>query len=624
VRASDSDAGADAPDDLADETRDDVGAKGEPRDSEETRVERRTADGAASGTLPKTEAPRTGAGDTLSEDVETLDDPARGLLDSAPPPPLPERTQAGGTLSTTSGSTVLASPHDALYLEEVRRTRAFGRISLPFALLVLALLPFLGGDPTARGLLGGGMMAIVAGALLLGWVLRDDAGYSVGRALIFGVTCVLGGFAGIWYFGMFSPAAAIIPFGLYFFSVGQSFRGTVGIWGLCAALEATLGFGVASGALRDPGLVRGDGLPPAARYGIVLLVEATFFATFLIARASRKAMLHAIEQHDRAVRGLVQREELLREAREDLERALVAGGLGRFTDDTLGSFKLGAVIGRGGMGEVYEAVHLGDGKPAAVKLLMGHVLGDANHVRRFMREAKIAATLKVPNVVQVLEVGGLEAKVPYLAMERLHGSDLAEVLRRHRRLGVPSVLAIVRDVGRGLDAAREAGIVHRDLKPRNLFCHEPGGPIWKILDFGVSRLVADQGTLTRDQLVGTPNYMAPEQVASGKVDHRADLYALAVICYRALTGRPAFSGESISELLYKVVHTMPPKPSAAGRLDEDIDLVLAIGMAKDARDRFDSAAELADALDAASKHALPEALRARGQRLLAAHPWAEG
>jgi serine/threonine-protein kinase len=118
--------------------------------------------------------------------------------------------------------------------------------------------------------------------------------------------------------------------------------------------------------------------------------------------------------------------------------------------------------------------------------------------------------------------------------------------------------------------------------------------------------------------------MSPEQVASGTVDHRADLYALAVICYRALTGRPAFTGDSISELLYKVVHTMPPRPTAASRqLDEDVDRVLALGMAKLAVDRFDSASELADALDAASRHELSDALRARAARVMTAHPWAE-
>ena len=582
---------------------------------DETRVERRVA------VTTSAQAPSA-----IGDELATLADPRHeDAALQAPDAGERDGTHASGATLGTTRSTVLASPHDALRLEEIKRTRAFARISLPFALLVLTLLPFLGGDRAARAAVAGGMLAVVGASLILGWMLRDDAGYSVPRALVFGVTCVLGGFAGIYYFGVFSPAAAIIPFGLYFFSVGQSFGGTFAIWALCTVIEAALGLGIVARVIPDPGLVRPAGLSAAGQAGIVLLVEATFFATFLIARASRRAVLHAIEQHDRAMRGLIQREELLKEARQDLERALLAGGLGRFTDDVLGSFKLGAVIGRGGMGEVYEAVRVGSEEPAAVKLLMGHVLGDANHVRRFIREAKIAQSLDVENVVRVLEIGGLDARVPYIAMERLRGSDLADVLRRHRRLPMASTLAIVRDVGRGLASARSAGIVHRDLKPRNLFCHEgPGGPTWKILDFGVSRLVADQGTLTRDQLVGTPNYMAPEQVASGAVDHRADLYSLAVICYRALTGRPAFSGDSISELLYKVVHTMPPPPSLAGRLDEDLDAALAIGMSKDPKDRYDDASELADALEAAARHELPEALRQRAARIMAAHPWAEG
>lgn len=561
---------------------------------------------------PKDVAPRAPAAEPSSEE-ETVAAPLEGPKHDA-------------SISSSTQSTTIATPHDAMHFEEFRRTRAFARIVIPFAFAVLACLPFIGGDTGAKCVFAVGLVAIVITGLVLGRALRTDAGYSVGRALVFGVVCVVGGFAGIYYFGIFSPAVAVVPFGLYFFSVGQSYRGTLSIYLLCSALELGVGGAVIAGFLRDRGLVRADALAPVSALSIVLFVEVTFFATFLVARASRKAMLHAIEEHDRAVRGLAQREELLKEAKQDLERALEAGGLGRFTDETLGSFRLGSVIGRGGMGEVYEAVRVDTEEQAAVKLLHGHALGDPDNVRRFMREAKIAASFEIPHVVRVIEVGGLEARVPYIAMERLRGSDLADLLRQHRRLSVQKVLALIREVGRGLDAARAGGIVHRDLKPRNLFYAEvaAGRAIWKILDFGVSRLMADQATLTRDQVLGTPTYMAPEQVMSGKVDYRADLYSLGVIAYRALTGRPAFSGDQMAEILYKVMHTMPPLPSKAGRLTEDVDAVLAIAMAKDATNRFDSAAEFADALEAAARGDLSNDLRSKGARLARETPWADG
>src|SRR6185312_6668431 len=151
-------------------------------------------------------------------------------------------------------------------------------------------------------------------------------------------------------------------------------------------------------------------LGPIDRGIIALLVEATLAATFLVARNTRVAALRAIELHDKAVRGIVTREALLEEARQDLQAMLRAGGLGRYTDATLGSFRIGKLIGRGAMGEVYEATHVATNEPAAVKLLQPHVLADPEMVRRFLREAKIAASLDVPNVVRVLEIGDKEAR----------------------------------------------------------------------------------------------------------------------------------------------------------------------------------------------------------------------
>jgi serine/threonine-protein kinase len=273
------------------------------------------------------------------------------------------------------------------------------------------------------------------------------------------------------------------------------------------------------------------------------------------------------------------------------------------------------------MGEVYEAVHVTTGEPAAVKLLHPHVLAQSELVERFVREARIVSRLTAPNVVRVLEVSGPESRVPYLAMERLTGTDLADYLREHKRMSGRAVVAMLRQVGAGLEAAHAAGVVHRDLKPRNLFLTRPGGD-WKILDFGVAR-VAGEETLTIDQIVGTPNYMAPEQASGRPVTPRTDLFALGVIVYRVMTGRPAFEGESTAEIIYKVVHAMPPRPTAVASIPEGFDSVLAIALAKDPGDRFETAQRLADAADAAVRGELDAALLERAGRLLGRLPWAD-
>lgn len=530
------------------------------------------------------------------------------------------------TSPRTTRSGTLETPAEASRHEEIRRTRSFATIAAVFAVVVLVVLPLLGGDGTAKASFAITLALVLVSSLVLLRAMRSDEGYTVERAFAFGLLCIATAFGAIFFFGVFSPAAVVVPFGLYSFSVGQSRRSTIGVYALCAGLELALGVPTALGWIADRGILKGDAIDVPTRLLVVFLVEAVFFATFVIARASRAAWIHAIERHEAAVRGLLTREELLREAKEELARALEAGNLGRFTDDTIGGYRLGDVLGRGGMGEVYEAVHVATNAPAAVKLLHHHALSDPANVRRFLREARIVASIDSPNVVKVLEASGLESDgLPFIAMELLRGKDLSEMLREQRRLSIPKVLQLVREVAAGLEAARAKDVVHRDIKPRNLFFAESGDRgTWKILDFGVSRLVADQATLTGEQMLGTPSYMAPEQVASGKVDHRADLYSLGVCCYRALTGRPAAAGDQVAEILYKVVNTMPAKPTATARVHEDVDAVFAIALAKSPDDRFDRAAELAQALEAAARGSLSDELRARAERILAKHPWSEG
>jgi serine/threonine-protein kinase len=275
------------------------------------------------------------------------------------------------------------------------------------------------------------------------------------------------------------------------------------------------------------------------------------------------------------------------------------------------------------MGEVYEAVRIGSGEPAAVKLLSRNVLSNPERVHRFIREAKIAAAFDTPHVVRVLEVGEPDAPVPFIAMELLRGEDLAQTLRRRRRLSLEEMLRLIQQVAAGLDVAHAAGVVHRDLKPQNIFLHGAlgGDLVWKVLDFGVSRLGSTAGTLTQGQAIGTPGYMAPEQARGRPVDRRADVFALAVIAYRALTGRPPFGGRDVPQILHNVVYTVPPRPSELVALDPQVDLALAIALAKRREDRFDTAGELARELAAAAQGGLSDELVSRGERLTSRAPW---
>jgi serine/threonine-protein kinase len=533
---------------------------------------------------------------------------------------------SSGPSIAVSATRALTTAAETMRLEEIMRTRMFVRLALSFAAVVAIAVPFVGGDPRAKIVL---WLSLVPVIVTCGWLwrlLRDEDAYTVQRALICGYTCIAGAFGGIYFFGFFSPAPIILPFGLYFFSSGQDFRATLAVYLTCAIGYAALTLSLMLGVLPDLGLIEASHLTMIERSVILVLVEGTLLITFLSSRATRASTLAAIERHDRVVRSLAQREALLKEARQDLERALRFNGMGRFSDTVIGSFRLGTVIGRGAMGEVYAGAHVESQKPAAVKLLHGHALADPDLLKRFLREAKLASSLDTPHVVKVLEIGGLEAQLPFIAMELLRGEDLADHLRRHRQLSMKKTITLVRHVGRGLEVARAAGIVHRDLKPRNLFYTETGEPegghVWKILDFGISKLNDAEATQqTKDMIVGTPGYMAPEQAAGRAVDHRTDLFALGVIAYRCLTGRPPFTGDHMAETLFQVTHAQPPAPSELVTLHADVDLVIAIAIAKQKEDRFDSGAQLAAALDAASRGELEQALRDRAARLLAKHPW---
>ncbi len=524
--------------------------------------------------------------DTVVDDTPT----AAAATRSEPPAPSPAAT--GGAAATTAAS----SPLEALRMDEIFRTRRFAYIALSIACGGALAFPFLPGDPTYTYVVYAALVTAVVGVSWLIYLTGDPARYRGKRVAAGWFAPALCVTVVVPYFGVFSPSPILLILGTYFICLGQSLPLALAVYLACAGVQGGFAAAIIGGVIDDPGILGGDYLDTRTQIILQALVQQVLLCTFLTARSSRRASLAALGELERAVRQVSQREALLQEARADLERALKAGGLGRFTDQVIGSYRLGAVIGRGAMGEVYDALKVGTGEPAAVKLLSNHALGDPQRVRRFFREVQALSAMDAPNVVRVLEVGDARADLPYLAMERLRGHDLADVLRRNRTLSPEETLDLVRQVGAGLSAAAAAGIVHRDLKPQNLF-HCDG--TWKILDFGVAKLIAEGDTLTHGAVVGTPMYMAPEQARGGEVDPRTDIYGLAAIAYRALTGRPPFSGPDVPSVLHQVVYGSPPAPSTLADLPRAVDRVLATAMARSPRDRYGTPQAFADALEAA-------------------------
>jgi hypothetical protein len=242
------------------------------------------------------------------------------------------------------------------------------------------------------------------------------------------------------------------------------------------------------------------------------------------------------------------------------------------------------------MGTVYEAV-AADGQPVAVKTLAAQLGDDAGLKRRFEAEIEALKALRHPGIVRLLAFGEEEG-VPFFAMELVPGRSLEEILKAGRRFSWQETVATAAAVARALKAAHDQGIVHRDLKPANLLLADEeaadGGV--KLADFGIARLFGDAGQTITGTVVGTAEYMAPEQAAGGPVDHRVDLYALGLVMYAMLTGRPPFRGGEVAEVLHRQRREMPARVSAVGvEVPPALDLLIEKLLAKEPADRPASA-----------------------------------
>ncbi len=317
---------------------------------------------------------------------------------------------------------------------------------------------------------------------------------------------------------------------------------------------------------------------------------------------------------DEAARSIRQREQMLAEANAVIERAMRPDD-GRLTGRQLGGYRMGQVLGRGGMGEVYKAVRADSGASLAVKVLRQSRVGNPADTKRFFREAQLMQAVPSEHVARVLEHGTFDEGSPFIAMELLEGHDLSWHLRRAPELPLDQVLELVEHAARALGAVHRAGIVHRDLKPGNLFLVDALPRAWKLVDFGVAEPSGAPGGGDNDELAGTPQYMAPEQVGGQSVDHRADIYSLGTIAYRALAGRPPFMGEMTAVLMSVMSEPPPPVSQFAKNLHPDMDLVFAIALAKEPAHRFHDASAFGMALRSAAFGRLDSDLRARGMLL---------
>jgi serine/threonine-protein kinase len=267
-----------------------------------------------------------------------------------------------------------------------------------------------------------------------------------------------------------------------------------------------------------------------------------------------------------------------------------------------GKYELIRLIGEGGMGEVYEGRHRVIGRRVAVKFLRGEYARDPQVALRFENEAKVAGGSEHENIASVHDVGALADGTRYSVMEFLDGEDVDKLVRREAPLSIARSAFIVIQACRALDAVHQRGIVHRDLKPANLFLarRTDNTDLVKVLDFGIAKLKTtdgQSGTKT-GTAIGTAHYMSPEQARGERaVDTRSDVYSLGVILYELLSGKKPYDGESLLQILHKVM-TQPPIPLGSVRpgLPDALHAVVRRAMAADVAERYATVAEFGDAL----------------------------
>lgn len=298
--------------------------------------------------------------------------------------------------------------------------------------------------------------------------------------------------------------------------------------------------------------------------------------------------------------------EIQREEEADRNAPLVGETLG-------GRYRIEAHLGEGAMGAVYLAEHVRIGRQDAIKILNPDLADDEDAWARFTREARNASHINHPNVCTVYDFGETSEGLPYIAMEYVDGETLTKMMEREGPLPARRVLELAEQILDALNAAHSRGIVHRDLKPENIMLvrAEHGSGNVKVVDFGIAKAMQDDDgrqDITREGFaVGTPRYVAPEQVSGKEIDRRSDLYSLGIVLYEMLSGRLPFTGASWREVMTKRLSEdpVPLRESAPDRhLGEELERVIGRALSRDPEDRFDDAE--------AFRRALRQAIRSPG------------
>jgi serine/threonine-protein kinase len=275
-----------------------------------------------------------------------------------------------------------------------------------------------------------------------------------------------------------------------------------------------------------------------------------------------------------------------------------------------GRYRIVRKIGQGGMGAVYRGEHVKMNRPTAIKVLTSELSGNPEFVARFEREAAMAARISHPNAVSIYDYGEAEDGIVYLAMEFLEGEPLSAILKSEGALNLDRVLRITRQAADALHAAHKLGIIHRDFKPDNMIiCRRDDHQDWvEVLDFGIAKetaVDAEKQALTKTGFVlGTPQYMSPEQVKGELLDPRSDLYSLAIVCYEMITGVLPFGGDSPQSQMIKRILEQPIPISQARPqlwLPSAVEQVVMRGLSILPAHRFSTTIEFASSLEQAAR-----------------------
>jgi serine/threonine-protein kinase len=259
----------------------------------------------------------------------------------------------------------------------------------------------------------------------------------------------------------------------------------------------------------------------------------------------------------------------------------------------IGKYEVTDLLGQGAMGVVYRALDPALGRYVAIKVMSQGIAADQELRDRFLREARAAGSLQHPNIITIYDFGEADGFL-YIAMEYVEGSDLSEVMERKDPLPITGKIDIIVDVLHALDYAHSRGVVHRDVKPANIRVSVDGRA--KLMDFGIARL--EKSDLTRSGvMIGTPDYMAPEQITSAEITPATDVFAMGVVLYEFLTGKRTFEGDTLHAVLYNVLHVQPPPlHEASAAVPASLQPVLDVALAKDPKDRYPTAGGMAHAL----------------------------